>query len=45
VIERYRVMGVDFLRTDMMGAVSAEIGRDGFRLWSFRGGRLALPAK
>jgi competence protein ComEC len=45
VIERYHVMGADVLRTDMMGAVSAEAGRDDFRLWSFRGGRVALPAK
>ncbi len=45
VIERYRVMGVDVLRTDTMGAVSAEVGTDDFRLWSFRGGRVALPAR
>jgi competence protein ComEC len=41
VVERYRMMGVDVIRTDMMGAVSAEVGRDDFRLWSFRGGRVA----
>jgi competence protein ComEC len=45
VIERYRMMGVDVLRTDEVGAVSAEVGRDDFRLWSFRGGRVALPAR
>jgi competence protein ComEC len=45
VVEWYRMMGVDVLRTDMMGAVSAEVGRDDFRLWSFRDGRVALPTK
>jgi competence protein ComEC len=45
VVDRYRMMGADVLRTDTMGAVSAEVGRDDFRLWSFRGGRVALSAK
>jgi competence protein ComEC len=45
VVERYRMMGVDVLRTDEVGAVNADAGADGFRLWNFRGGRVALPAK
>ena len=43
VLARYKDSGVRVLRTDEDGAVSADIGANGMRLWTFRGGPVALP--
>jgi len=42
VIGRYRDEGARVLRTDEMGAVSAEIGGDGVSLRTFRGGEVGV---
>jgi competence protein ComEC len=41
VLERYRSAGTMVLRTDQDGAVTAELGRTGMRVWSVRGGSAA----
>jgi competence protein ComEC len=38
VLQRYLDAGVTLIRTDDDGAVSADLGRDSLRIWSFRGG-------
>jgi competence protein ComEC len=43
VVERYREAGVEVLRTDELGAISADVGPDGIDLRSYRGGYIALP--
>jgi len=42
VVERYASAGVTVLRTDVDGAISAEAGRSGLELRSFRGGPVRL---
>ena len=42
-VERYRESGAVVLRTDEIGAVSADIGPRGISLWTWRGGKLPLP--
>lgn len=44
-VERYRQSGTLLLRTDQSGAVSADLGRDGVRVSSWRGGKLPLPSR
>ena len=44
VLERYEGEGAAVLRTDVGGAVSAEAGADGLRVWTFRE-RVVSPAK
>jgi hypothetical protein len=45
VIDRYREAGAVVLRTDEIGGVDANVGRDGIRVRSWRGGDLALPRR
>jgi competence protein ComEC len=45
VVERYQAAGVTVLRTDQLGAISADVSGGGIELRSYRGGRIAiLPA-
>jgi len=44
-VERYRQSGTLVLRTDESGAVSADLGRDGVHVSSWRGGALPLPSR
>jgi competence protein ComEC len=44
VIDRYRESGAIVLRTDEVGAASANIGRRGLHVSTWRGGELPLPS-
>jgi competence protein ComEC len=44
VIGRYREAGAVVLRTDEIGAVDAEIGRNGLSVRTWRGGEVHLPS-
>jgi competence protein ComEC len=41
-VQRYQESGAAVLRTDETGAVSADIGLHGIRVWSWRGGELPI---
>ena len=43
-VERYRQSGTVVLRTDQNGAVSADLGRSGVRIRTWRDGELQLPS-
>ncbi|MGH7932737.1 MAG: ComEC/Rec2 family competence protein, partial [Candidatus Binataceae bacterium] len=43
VVDRYHAADAQVLRTDDVGAVMADDAASGLRLWTFRGGAVALP--